>query len=66
MTMTDEPQVQVDVNDIITSLTQQVAEKAGQVALLEAKVIALGNLLAPSEDEDVPEVSDDPEADASD
>ncbi len=53
-----EPVINVDANDIIQSLIQQVAEKAGQVAVLEAKVLAMARLLEPTGPLWQPEVSD--------
>ena len=56
------PVVSVDASDIIQSLTGQVAAKAGEVALLEAKVLALSRLLEPSvAGQPEPEVSDEPD-----
>ena len=48
-------EIQLDVQDIIMSLTGQVAEKAGQIAVLEAKVLALTRLLEPEDEADDPE-----------
>ncbi len=58
--MSDTPSVTVDVQaqDVINSLIQQAAEKAGQLAMLEAKLIALSNVILGLEESDGPGTTD--------